>query len=241
MRLLVCVGLLALGCAGTVDGAEEPTRSRPTDVVAETVVLPVAETVPEAVDLAPAVPEQEPAVAETAEPAVAVSQPLAPASEPTIAPVTAPANEPPAPGCVAVDGGWVCEPQTCEPEPPVPSAVDESGRMQGHTADGRQLCGGHVTDRCGFSYDLTQPCLGLDACGGEGVAEDGAPDEERFICAECRIDTDPVVAAARIDASHPVVLAGCQVQPGCVSFEVQGSDGRFRSYQFCAAVPAALR
>ncbi len=250
MRLMVCVGLLALGCAGGGFDGGSPEHGQRTDVV-RAVPAEMDPISAQAEDTAESDPEptteNEPAMVETAvgglspkpaqgEPEVSETAPAAPAPSTDATP---PAPEPPAPGCVMVDGGWVCE-AACLPSWPVPSAVVD-GHLDGYTQDGRQLCGATVSDGCGHTAQLATACPGDDACGGEGAGVDGLPDQERFICAECRVDSDPVAAALRDDPSRPVVLTGCRVFPECVTLEAQGGDGRFRSYQFCASVPVALR
>lgn len=253
VRFALLVGLLVVGCVGEVDGGL-PAQRRILDVSLFAPAFEAAgtasadetnepETVQPALD-----PSNAPAESVAAK--VAESAPIATDAGPANTAVTAPApaaatpapspNLPPAPGCVAVDGGWVCE-QACVPVAPVPSALDEQGQEQAFTHDGRQLCGGRAPDGCGGHYEFDLPCAGDDLCGGEGVDASGHQDEEQWICAECRLETDPAVLEVCGYAGRTVALAGCQPQADCYPSPVTGSDGRTRTVQCCTAVPVSLR
>lgn len=239
---MLLLGLLGLGCVGTIDG--EPERARPTDVVAVAATVsdsgnqgearqPTAEAEPvsEALPLAAEPANTERSAAE-GEPEVSDSAP-AEAVQPTQPTPTLPE------GCTWVDAtSYVC-PAACESAWPVPSAVNAEGWLDLYTPEGRQLCGGRVTDGCGRASDLPLGCTGDDACGRD----------EPHVCAECRVSEADAALAACAELGRAVAVVGCDrradnqarfAAAGCQNHVQFDAAGKATALQCCDRAPQGI-
>lgn len=234
----IFLGVLIWGCTGTIETAEAERQT--TTVVARPSTSQLAETEP-----APATVQETGNPPETAQPAEPESPEaeLEPAPEPTPLP-PAPESPAPPPASPVVSPA---PPPAEDCSPPVPSAVDAAGELQAFTHDGRQLCGdntpsGSVT-KCGRTWVLDYPCPGADLCGGEETWDaSGQLSEEQYICADCRPSTDLVVQTECAAAGLSVALVGCRSEafPACRQHGTYGSDGFWRLYTCCPALPAGF-